>query len=95
MDQQSCQAQMEQSTHPEWKRYCSPTEGRPYYWIPDLNVFTESDITKEHVLRRIGQCAQEILSALQGSNKSDYDIVLKVPETREGGWHLQLLSRRS
>ncbi|CAE6471724.1 unnamed protein product [Rhizoctonia solani] len=67
----------------EWQRLVNPAEGRPYYWNHSLRTATESDITQEHILNRVMQWGHEIVSFANQSNRSDYDIVLRVSESED------------
>ncbi|CAE6515037.1 unnamed protein product [Rhizoctonia solani] len=68
-----------------WQTYVNPAEGRPYFWSPSLRIFTESNIAEGHVLNRLIDWSRTMRPLLNQSNRSDYDIVLKVSENMEQG----------
>ncbi|CAE6515020.1 unnamed protein product [Rhizoctonia solani] len=63
-----------------WQAYVNPAEGRPYYWSPSLRIFTESNITEEHVLSRLidrSRAMRPQSKLAKGRNTSSYDGTAK------------------
>ncbi|CAE6516848.1 unnamed protein product [Rhizoctonia solani] len=68
-----------------WQCCQNPAEGRSYFRHSTLRIMTESNITDERISRRVMDWSRAILPLINRSTRDDYDIVLNVSESAEGG----------